>query len=429
MKVDIKKLPKSEVELTITVPYETYQKWEKKALEDIGKKIKVSGFRPGSIPEDVIRQNVQPESIKASTLDHVLPQTYAEAVRENNLQVVTQPKVDIKSTVEKEGDEFVYTAVVAVMPEVKMGDYKKIKVARKPVKVEPKNIDDTIQMIMERYAEWKDVERKAKEGDRAELAFEGFDEKGEAIPNTASKNHPVILGSKTMVPGFEEAVIGMGKGETKEFEVKFPKDYHAQPMQGKNVKFKVTLNRLEEKKEQKLDEEMIEKITGKKQSVEDFKKLVEEDLKKEMEQRNRQDHDNAVVSEVIKITKAELPEALLEQELGMMMEEQKRRVQQQGLSWEQYLQHVKKTEDDFKKDHRKGAEERVLARLGIQHIIKDADLKVEEGEVDKKIEEVINQYPPEQQKAAREHFEKDENARRNFRHNMAADKLIDMLSA
>ncbi|MBU1018134.1 trigger factor [Patescibacteria group bacterium] len=428
MKVNIKKLPKSEVELTITVPYETYQKWEKKALEDISKNIKIDGFRPGNMPEEVVRQNVEPEVIKATTLDHVLPQTYAEAVQKNDLQVVTQPKVDIKSTVEKEGDEFVYVATVAVMPEVKIGDYKKIKVARKPVEVEAKSIDDTIQMIMDRYAEWKDVERKAKEGDRAELAFEGFDEKGEAIPNTASKNHPLILGSKTMVPGFEEAVISMGKGETKEFEVKFPKDYHAKPMQGKKVKFKTTLNRLEEKKEQSLDEAMIEKITGKKQSVEEFKKLVEEDLKKEMEHRNRQDHDNAVVSEVIKITKADLPEAIIEQELSVMLDEQKRRIQQQGLSWEQYLGHIKKTEEDFKKDHRKGAEERVLARLGIQHIIKDADLKVEKEAVDKKIQEIISQYPEEQQKMVHEHFEKDENARQNIRHNMAADKLIDMLS-
>ena len=428
MQVEVKKLPKSEVQLTITVPYATYQKWEKKALEALSQKIKVSGFRPGNIPEDVIRKNVEPEDIKASTLDFVLPQTYAEAVKSEDLQVVAQPKVDIKSAVDKEGDEFVYVATVAVMPEVKIGDYKKIKVARKPVKVEAKNIEATIKMIMERYVEWKDVERKAEEGDRAELAFDGFDEKGEAIPSTASKNHPVVLGSNTMVPGFEEAVAGMKKGETKEFEIKFPKDYHAKPMQGKKVKFKVTLNRLEEKEEQKLDEAMIEKITGKKQSIDEFKKLVEEDLKREMEQRNRQEHDNAVVAEVIKITKAELPDAILEQELGIMLEEQKRRTQQQGLQWEQYLEHIKKTEDDFKADHRKGAEDRVLARLGVQHIIKDAKLQVADDEVDKKIEETIAKYPEEQQKMAKEHFEKDENARRNFKYNMAADKLIDMLS-
>ena len=428
MKVEVKKLPKSEVELTITVPYETYQKWEKKALEEIGKEIKVSGFRQGNIPEDVVRENVKPEEIKGATLDIVLPQTYSEVVKSENLQVVAQPKVDIKSPVDKEGDDFVYVATVAVMPEVKVGDYKKIKVARKPIKVEAKNVEATIKMITDRYAEWKDMERPAKENDRAELNFEGFDESGAAIPNTASKNHPIVLGSKTMVPGFEEAVVGMSKGEEKEFEVDFPKDYHAKPMQGKKVKFKVTLNRLEEKKEQKFDEAMIEKITGKKQSVDEFKKLVEEDLKKEMEQKNRQDHDNVVVSEVIKITKAELPDAIIEQELSVMLEEQKRRVQQQGLQWDQYLEHVKKTEDDFKKDHRKGAEDRVLARLGIQYIIKDAELKVAEDEVDKKIVEMIGKYPDEQKKMAKEHFEKDENARRNLKHNMAADKLIDMLS-
>ena len=428
MKVDIKKLPKSEVELTITVPYEIYQKWEKKALEDISQKVKIEGFRSGHIPEDIIRENVEADTIKASAMDYVLPQTYSEAVQKNELQVVAQPKIDIKSSVEKEGDELVYTATVAIMPEVKIGNYKKIKVARKPVKVDPKSIEETIKMIMDRYAEWKDVDRKAKEGDRAEVAFEGFDEEGNAIPSTVSKNHPIILGSKTMVPGFEDAILGMPKDETKEFDITFPKDYHSKPIQGKKVKFKVTLNRLEEKLEQKLDEAMAEKITGQKQSVEDFKKRVEEDLKKELEHRNRQEHDNAVVTEIIKIIKADLPDAIIEQELGAMLDEQKRRVEQQNLSWEQYLKHIKKTEEDFKKDHQKGAEDRVLARLGIQHIIKDAKIKTTDQEVQDKISEMISKYPKDQQDKIRDHYLKDGQAYRMLKYNMAADQLIDMLS-
>lgn len=428
MKVDIKKLPKSEVELTITVPYETYQKWEKKALEDLSQKIKVPGFRPGQMPEDIIRQNVEPPAIKAATLDYVLPQTYSEAVQKNELQVVAQPKVDIKSHVEKEGDEFVYVATVAVMPEVKVGDYKKIKVARKPVKIDSKSIDETIKMIIDRYAEWQDVDRKAKQEDRAEVSFEGFDEEGKVIPNTASKNHPVILGSNTMVPGFEDAVIGMSKEESKEFDITFPKDYHAKPMQGKKVKFKLTLHRLEEKKDQKLDEALIEKITGQKQSVDDFRKLVENDLKAEMERRNQQEHDNKVVTEVIKITKVEIPEVLIDQELSSMLEEQKKRVESQGLEWEQYLSHIKKTEEDFKKEHKKSAEDRILARLGIHHIIKDAKIEVTDQEVQDKINEMASQYPQDQQDKVREHYLKDGQAYRYLKYNMAADKLINMLS-
>ena len=213
MKVEIKNLPKSEVQLTITVPYKIYEKWEKKALEDISKEVNVPGFRPGHMPEEIIRKNVNPDAVKAATLDYVLPQTYTEAVKENKIQVIAQPNVEIKTDIAKEGDDFVYIAKVAVMPEIKMGDYKKIKVKRKEVKVEPKNIQEAITMIMDRFAEWKDVERAAKKDDRAEIEFAGFDEKDNPLPNTTSKNHPVILGSNTMVPGFEDAIIGMKKGD------------------------------------------------------------------------------------------------------------------------------------------------------------------------------------------------------------------------
>jgi trigger factor len=428
MKVEIKKLPKSEVQLTITVPFEVYKKWEKKAIEELSKEVKIPGFRSGHIPEEVIREKIHEEGIKQSAIDMVLPQTYAQAVTENKLDVISRPKIDIKSDIKKDGDDFVYVATVAVMPEVKVGDYKKIKVARKPVVVDPKQVEETIKLVMERYAEWKDADRKAKKGDRAEADFEGFDEEGKAIPNTASKNHPIVLGSGVMVPGFEDAIEGMGKGETKEFTIQFPKEYHAKPMQGKKVKFKLTVNRIEEKVEQKLDEAMIEKASGKKQTVEEFKKLIEEDLKAEMSVRNQQEHDNAVVGEVIKITKADLPDALIDQEIDIMLEDQKARVKHQGIEWDDFLKRINKTDADFRKDHAKGAHERVLARLGVQHIIHDSKLEVSDEDVNKKIDELAAHYPPEQQKMVREHYEKDAEAKRHLKHNLAADKLIDMLS-
>ncbi len=427
MKVDIKELPKSEVQLTITVPYDVYKKWEKKALMELGKKMKVQGFRTGHIPEDVILQNVELDVLKGATLDLVLPQTYSEAVKGNDLKVIARPNVEIKSDISKKDEDFVYIATVAVMPDVKIGNYKKIKVKRKPVKVEKKNIEETIKMIIERFAEWKDVDRKAKKGDRAEIAFEGFDEKGNTIPNTTSKNHPIILGSKTMVPGFEDAIVGMSKNETKEEQITFPKDYHSEPMKGKKVKFKITLNRLEEKIEQELNETLIEKATGKKMSIKEFEKVVEDDLKAEITNRNQQEHDNAVVSEILKITKVEVPEVLIEQEVEGMLEEQKQRIAQQGIEWEQFLTHIKKTEDDFKKDHSKGAEDRIIARLGVQEIIKDAKVTVADKDVEAKIKEIAAPHPKDQQKKIKEHYKNKENAE-FLRHNLAADKLIDMLS-
>ena len=426
MKAEIKKLPKSQVELTITVPYADYVKAEKQAIEKLGKQVKVDGFREGQVPENIVREKAGPATIQSATLEQIIPVTYSNAVKENEVQVIAQPQVDIKKHVEKEGDDFVYTATVSILPEVTLGDYKKIKVKREKVEVGDKEIKETLEMIVNRFAEWKDVDRPAKEGDRVEVDFEGFDEDGKAIPNTASKNHPVVLGAKAMVPGFEEALMGAKKGDDKEFTVDFPKEYHAKEMQGKKVTFKAKVHRVEEKATKELNEAIIEKATGQKQSVDDFKKKVADDLKREMEQRAQADVDNKVVQEIIKVTKAELPDALIEEEINMLKEERKQAVTRQGLTWEQYLSHIKKTDEDFAKDHQKPAEERLLARLGVSQIIREEKVEVDDVEVDKRIQELVAMYPDEQKEKALEYYKKDSEAYRGLKNNMSADKLINM---
>jgi len=426
MKAEIKNLPKSQVELTITVPYADYAKAEKQAIELLGKEIKVDGFREGQVPEDVIREKAGPETIQSATFEQVIPVTYAAAVKEHNVQVISQPKVDIKTPVQKEGDDLVYTATVSIMPEVKIGDYKKIKVKKEAVKVTDKEVNETLEMIVNRFAEWKDVEREAKDGDRVEVDFEGFDSDGKSIANTASKNHPVVLGTKAMVPGFEEALVGVKKDEEKEFTVDFPKEYHAKEMQGKKVTFKAKVGRVEEKLASELTEELIEKATGQKQSVEDFKKRVAEDLEREMKQRVQAEVDNKVVAEIIKITTAELPEALIAEEINMLKEERKQAVTKQGLTWEQYLQHIKKTDEDFANDHQKPAEERLLARLGVNQIIREEKVEVSDEEVEKRVQELVGMYPPEQKDKVLEYYKKDSEAYRGLKNNMSADKLIAM---
>ena len=429
MSSTVKNLPKSEVEVTITVSYSDYQKAEKRALNEASKKVKVDGFRPGHIPENVIREKLDSNALMSYTLDLLIPKTYSTAVKEHDLQVIAQPRVDIKSKVEKEGDDFVYVATVSVMPEAKVGDYKKIKVKSKEVKVSKKEVDETIDMLMARFATWKDVERAAKEGDRVEIDFEGFDEGDKVIPNTASKNHPVVLGSKTMIPGFEEAVVGMKVNDEKTFDITFPKDYHAKNMQGKKVKFKLKLGRLEEKEAQKLDDDLAEKMVGEKMTVADFKKKIEADLLSEMKQRAQVETDNKVVEEIVKITTADLPESLIEQEINLIKEDRKRQVAQQGMQWEQYLAHIKKTEEDFAKDHRKGAEERLLARLGVTQIIKEEKIEVTAEELKVKIDEMMGRYPKESKAQILEHYKEGSEAYRQLKNSLSADKLIKMFVA
>ena len=428
MKVDIKNLKNSQVELTITVPYADYKKAEEKAIVNLSKEVKADGFRSGHVPEDVVKEKAGVEGLVNATLDVILPETYGKAIQENDVQVIARPNVELKTPVQKEGDDLVYVATVSVMPEVKIGDWKKIKVAKIEGKVSAKEVDETIKMIEDRFTEWKDVDRKAKDGDRVEATFEGFDEEGKPLPNTASKNHPVILGSKSMIPGFEEAILGMSKDEEKEFDVSFPKEYHSKEMQGKKVKFKLSVGRVEEKEAKKLDESMIEKATGKKQSIEEFKKKVEEDLLKEVQGRSKQEHDNKVVQEIIKITKVDLPTELITEEIEYMKQDQKAHIAKQGLQWDQYLKHMKKTEADFDKDHEKPANERLLARLGVQKVLKESEIKIEGKDVETYIKTLADGYPEDQRKEVLEHYKEGSQGYANLKNNLAADKLIEMLT-
>jgi len=429
MKTTLKKLPKSQVELTLHAPYARYMEAEKKALQEANQHLKIDGFRPGYIPENIVKQNLKPNYLRQATLDHLLPKVLMQAAKENNLSILTSPKIDVKTKQPKEGEEIVLVATMDVMPEVTLGNYEKVKVKKKPVSVEKKQIEETIAMIMDRFAVWKDVDRMAKLDDRVEVDFEGFDEKGQPVANTKSKNHPLILGSKSFIPGFEEELVGLKVGDEKSFDITFPKDYHAANMQGKKVTFKVNVGRLEEKEKQTLDEALVEKITGEKQSVEDFKKKVEEDLTFETTQRLQAEHDQAIVDELLKVAQLELPESLIQQELAEIREERKRQLAQQGLNWEQYLNYIKKTEDDFNKDHLELAQRRATSRLVVSQVMKELDIKVSQDEVDAELEKRAEKLPEANRAEFKKHYAPGSQGRRILMNNMAADRLMQHFTA
>ncbi|MFO0780830.1 MAG: trigger factor [Candidatus Gracilibacteria bacterium] len=218
MKVTVEKLPKSEVKLTIEVPAERLEKYMEKAAEQISMHFKIPGFRPGHVPLDVLKQHVNEEGIEAHMLDIALPETYTEAVMKEKLQVVSRPKVEIKTK-----SPLVYEAVVAVFPEVSVSGYEKISVKKETPKVEAKDVDEVLAGIQKRHTTYKDVEREAKKGDRVEVDFDGFDDGGAPLDNTSSKNHPLVIGDNSLIPGFEDELVGMKKEEKKSFQITFQK--------------------------------------------------------------------------------------------------------------------------------------------------------------------------------------------------------------
>lgn len=382
-----KKLPKSEIEITCTVPPEIFETSKKRACEQLSRDVKVKGFRKGHVPQHILEMHLDPKYILAVTQDLAIKRCYVEVVVQEKLEVVARPQVEITSE-----EPLVFTAKVAIMPEVEVKDHKSIKIEPKDENVSDEDVEAVLNDLKKYGTVYKDVEREAKKGDRVEVDFEGFD-KEEAVEGTASKNHPVVLGEGSLIPGFEDEIVGMKKGDKKEFNITFPKDYSKEDFQGRKMKFKVELHRIEEPEAPALDDAFIEKMTGKKQSVEEFRKEVKENLLARKQQENKQARENEYIEALLKKTKAELPEGLIDEEAEYILEEMKEEISMKGWEFSKFLEQAKSSEDDLRKKYRPEAERRLLMRLALQHVIKAEDVKVSEQEVQDELANIKSSYP------------------------------------
>lgn len=421
MKVTVEKLPKSEVKLIIEVPAERLEKYMEKAAEQISMHFKIPGFRPGHVPLDVLKQHVNEEGIEAHMLDIALPETYTEAVMKEKLQVVSRPKVEIKTK-----SPLVYEAVVAVFPEVSVSGYEKISVKKETPKVEAKDVDEVLAGIQKRHTTYKDVEREAKKGDRVEVDFDGFDDGGAPLDNTSSKNHPLVIGDNSLIPGFEDELVGMKKEEKKSFKITFPKDYHHKPFQNKKVEFKVTMNRIEEGTAPVWTPEFIKEVTGEEKSMDEVKKIIEENLAKDKEQAEKVRRENAFLDAIIEHTKLEIPASLIEEEIDMMLEEFKDELSQQlGVTLEQFMEQTKKEMKELRDDRRKEAEKRLTLRFGLQKLFELEKIDVTKDELEKEMEHIINLYPAKEQYKVRKEYKEGSYLKRRLENKMKMDKLFE----
>lgn len=420
MEVKLKKLPKSMLEIEVTTDANQWEKAQKTALKKLSEKIKIDGFRKGHVPEEVLMKQIGgKEALSSYVIEVLLPQTYSEVVKEKQILVLAQPEVEIKSH-----QPFVYVAKVAVYPEVKLTDYAKIKIKKEASVVTKKEIDDWVEKFRKQVVEYKEVERVAKKGDKVEVDFEGFTLDGVPLDNTKSKNHPVVLGEGGLIPGFEDEIIGMKKGAEKEFEITFPKDYHAEKMAGQKVKFKIKLNLVSEVVLPQIDENFVQKITGTKKSVEDFRKEIETQLllKKEEDARNKREND--WLKELIKKATMEIPEILLTEEVDFMIDDLKMQGLQQGLPWEHHLKHLQKTEEELRKDFQKTAEERIKMRLVAQEVIKQEKITVDDKTVEVEIKQILESQPAQQKEQYKKHYIKGGKGFMQLKNQLIFDKLF-----
>jgi len=374
MKINKTNLQNSQVEIKVALDATEMKQHEEAALKKLGKKAKK-------------------EELEQETTMSALDASYKKIVTDEKILPVAQPQVNVTKQSPLE-----FTLIIAVYPEVTLGKYKDVKVKVSQSKATKKEIEDVMKQLQDQVPSFKEVDRKAKKGDFATIDFAGFTLKGEPVPNTEGKDHKLELGAGQFIPGFEENITGLKASEEKTFEITFPKEYQAEEMAGNTYKFTITVKKVEEKATPEINEDFVEKITGKKDSVESLMKEVEMNLNMKKYQENRGKAEEELLAKLNKQIAFDIPEAMVEQEIEFLIDNIKMQGLQQGMPWEKYLEKSGKTEEEVKKEVRKDAEERVRNRIIIQQIIKAEGFLANEVEIQARADARFQQVPKDKQK-------------------------------
>lgn len=394
MEIKQEKIPGSKVRLEITISQNDFAAYEKEALKAFSRELKVDGFRPGNIPEKIVREKVGQNNILQEASDLAVRDTYLDALQKEKLEPLGSPEVKIVKLAP--GNDFVYQVEISVLPDIALPDYKKIAqkiVAQKgkeKIEVKEEEIKKSLDWLVDSRSKLVTVKRPAKKGDRVEVDFE-VSQNGVPIENGQSQNHPLVIGEGGFVPGFEDNIEGMKEAEEKDFSLKFPADYHEKSLAGKQADFKVKLKLVQEKDKPELNDEFASTL-GQFKSLADLKKSIIDGLTKEKEGKKKEEIRMAIVTEIAKKMEVKLPEILIENELNKMKEEFKAQVTQMGMEFDKYLQSVKKTEDDLVKDWKEKAEQRVRIGLLLQEIAKKEEIEPTEKEIEEEASKALKAF-------------------------------------
>lgn len=382
----LEKLPRSRVRLKISIDTERFKPFLEEAFSRVSKQVEVAGFRPGSAPRKLILERVGQNRILSEALDLAIPQFYFEAIKEHKLTPLEQPALAVSKypTLLVGSDASLeFTSEVDVYPQVEIRDYKNLKLKTKNLKVEEPKIEEiekVLEHLRQHEAEFRDVERPAGEKDRVEIEFEGF------VNNVrqekySSKNFPLVLGSKIMLPEFEEALLGMKKDETKEFDANIKEE---------KIHFKVKMLDVKEVILPPLDDVLAQKFQAK--NIAELKEKIKESIKKDKEARLRGEREAEILEKLLPTFKAELPVSLLSREIERMKEELKQQLQAGNTNLEQFLQKQGKTEEEIEKEWRPAAEKRVKIGLLMGEIIKKEGLDPKAENVGKLVMDKLIEY-------------------------------------
>ncbi len=381
------KVEKSQVALTIEVGAAEFEAAIEKAYQKMRKKINVPGFRPGKAPRKIIEGMYGAEVFFEEAINIAFPDAYEAAVKEQELQVVGYPTVEMVGDCTKEG--FTFKATAPVYPEVTLGEYKGLSAPKDEVKVTAADVDERLKQLSDRNTRLVSVDREAKEGDTAVIDFEGF-LNGEPFDGGKGENHSLELGSHSFVPGFEEQVVGMKAGEEKDIDITFPEDYHAD-LAGKAVVFKVKVHEVKEKEVPAMDDEFAKDV-----SEFDTLKDLKADLKKKITEERQKDADrafeDALMEQVAAGITADVPDAMIENQARQFLDNFKMQIAQSGIPYDQYMKMTGMDEAKLLEDAKEPATRQVRMDLAVAAIIKAENLDATDEEVEAEFKRLAEQY-------------------------------------
>ena len=389
MSLQVERLEHNMAKLTIEVSAEELEGALQKAYQKQKGKISIPGFRKGKVPRQLVEKMYGPEIFYDDAANALIPEAYAKAYDESGLDIVSQPKIDV-TQIEK-GKAFIFTAEVAVKPEVTLGQYKGIEVDSFSTEVSAEEVEAKLAEEQNKNARTITVEgRPVQDKDEVVLDFEGFVD-GVAFEGGKGENYPLTIGSGSFIPGFEEQLIGVEPEQEVEVKVTFPEDYHAEDLKGKDAVFKCTVHEIKAKELPELDDEFASEVSEF-DTLEEYKADVEKKLREEKESTGKRAQEDQAVNAIIANAEMDLPEAMIETEARQMLDNFAQRLQQQGLTFEQYMQFTGMTVDKMTEEMRPQAEKRLKTRLVLEAIVSAENIEVSDERLDEEVAKMAEAY-------------------------------------
>ena len=423
MSLQVERLEHNMAKLTIEVPAEEVEKALQAAYLKERGKISLPGFRKGRVPRQMIEKMYGPEVFYDEAANRMISEAYAKAYDECELELVSQPKIEITQL--EKGKEFIFTAEVAVKPEVKLGEYKGLKVDKVSTRVTQKEVDEEIDKERERNARTIDVtDRAVQDKDQITLDFEGFVD-GVAFEGGKASDYPLTIGSGAFIPGFEDQLIGANIDEEKEINVTFPEEYQAKELAGKAAVFKCTVHSIKAKELPELDDEFVSDVSEKSETVDAYKAEVKAKIKERKENEGKQKREDQSVEQAVANAEMDIPEAMISFQSRQMVDDFARRIMQQGMTMEQHFQFTGLSEEEMMEEFKPEAEKRIRTRLTLEAIVAAENIEVSEERLDEELQKMADSYKMEVDKL-KEYM--GENEKKQMKEDIAIQEAVTLIA-